>query len=261
LEIGATDLRQVSLKLSRLGRAFSGFRLAQLSDLHLGYRITPEHLREAINLVLTQAPDIAVITGDLVMGYRSSSAHTALDGLEAILRELAQNFPVFVVMGNHDHWAAVDEVRNVLGRAGVRELRNDVFTLQRGDDLLHLAGVDDPRSGKARLDDVLARLPQAGCAILLAHTPDFADVSARTGRFDLQLSGHSHGGQLVLPVLGPLVLPRLGQKYPAGLYRVKNMYQYTNRGLGMTRPYVRFNCPPEVTIFTLEACNFLARLA
>jgi hypothetical protein len=118
--------------------------------------------------------------------------------------------------------------------------------------MLHLAGVDDVWESQDRLDLVLEALPDAGAAILLAHEPDFADVSAAAGRFDLQLSGHSHGGQVIFPLRGPLVLPRYARKYPIGLYQVGGMLQYTNRGLGMIPPRVRFNCRPEVTVFTLR---------
>ena len=119
---------------------------------------------------------------------------------------------------------------------------------RRGRAGLHLAGVDDVRAGAARLDDVLARLPPTGCAILLAHEPDFADTAAASGRFDLQLSGHSHGGQIVLPFIGAPILPRMGRKYPTGCYTVRNMALYTNRGLGVIP---RVNCRPEISVFTL----------
>jgi uncharacterized protein len=247
------EVTRVKLKLPRLARSFSGYKLVQLSDLHLGGWMTKARMDEAVKLTLKLAPDAVVITGDLVMGYRRSLAHTALDDLAAVLAELSRNIPVFVIMGNHDHWALVNEVRATVKQAGAHELNNDVFTLERGNDILHLAGVDDPWSGMDRLDEVLTRLPQNGCAILLAHTPDFADLSAETGRFDLQLSGHSHGGQVVFPFMGAPVLPRMGEKYPSGFYQVGKMFQYTNRGLGMTTPYVRLNCSPEITVFTLES--------
>jgi predicted MPP superfamily phosphohydrolase len=105
--------------------------------------------------------------------------------------------------------------------------------------------------GDIRLEDVTARLGDNSAAILLAHEPDFADRSEATGKFDLQISGHTHGGQIVIPFYGPPVLPHLGRKYPSGLYKVGNMFQYTNRGVGMHSLAVRFNCPPEITIFEL----------
>jgi len=141
----------------------------------------------------------------------------------------------------------------MLHQSGIKALNNSVYSLKRGNDFLHIAGVDDVAVGFDRMDVVESRLPEKGCAISLVHEPDYADISAKTGRFDLQLSGHSHGGQVVFPVIGPPILPRLARKYPTGLYKVKDMYQYTNRGLGMTPPYVRFNCRPEITVFTLES--------
>jgi hypothetical protein len=119
--------------------------------------------------------------------------------------------------------------------------------------MLHIAGVDDVWEEHARLDMVLEQLPADGAAILLAHEPDFADESAATGRFDLQLSGHSHGGQVIYPFGGPPILPTYAKKYPVGRYQVSGMIQYTNRGLGMIPPHVRFNCRPEITVFTLSA--------
>jgi predicted MPP superfamily phosphohydrolase len=131
-------------------------------------------------------------------------------------------------------------------------LTNTVFTLKRGSENLHLCGVDDVWEGDVQLENVLNQLTDDSAAILLAHEPDFADTSAATGRFDLQVSGHSHGGQVVIPYYGPPILPLLGQKYPSGLYKVGEMFQYTNRGVGTGMLPVRFNCPPEITLFILD---------
>jgi predicted MPP superfamily phosphohydrolase len=125
--------------------------------------------------------------------------------------------------------------------------------VERNGELLHFCGIDDHWERKDRLDLVLEDTPDEGAAILLAHEPDFADISVKSMRFDLQLSGHSHGGQVVLPFIGPPVLPLYGRKYPLGLYNIDPMYLYTNRGLGMVHPQVRFNCRPEITTFTLSA--------
>jgi predicted MPP superfamily phosphohydrolase len=103
---------------------------------------------------------------------------------------------------------------------------------------------------------VLERLGEDRGAVLLAHEPDFADVSASTGYFDLQLSGHSHGGQIVFPLVGALFLPRYGRRYPRGLYRINGMVQYTNRGLGTSHLRFRINCPAEITQITLLSPKF-----
>ena len=109
--------------------------------------------------------------------------------------------------------------------------------------------------GRSRLDLVLDKLPENGAAVLLAHEPDFADVSSATGRFDLQLSGHSHGGQVRMPIRGPVFLPPFSQRYSSGLYEVGEMLQYTNRGLGFVDARLRFLCRPEITVLTLESAR------
>ena len=143
----------------------------------------------------------------------------------------------------------------MLALAGITDLTNTVFTLTREGKNLHLCGVDDVRAGDVRLNDVIAQLSDTSAALLLAHEPDFADTSAETGKFDLQISGHTHGGQVVIPFYGAPVLPYLGKKYPSGLYEVRGMLQYTNRGVGTDRLAIRFNCPAEITIFILEGMD------
>jgi hypothetical protein len=128
-------------------------------------------------------------------------------------------------------------------------LRNEGLEVARG---LWLAAVDDVWEGQADLDAALAGAPPGATAVLLAHEPDFADTVAADGRAALQLSGHSHGGQVRLPLLGPPVLPYLARRYPAGLYRAGRMQLYVTRGVGVIAPPVRFNCRPEVTVITLE---------
>lgn len=248
------DVNNVTLQLPRLGRSFSGLRLVQISDLHFGGWMTSESLNDIVRMIGEQSPDLVTITGDFVVGHtRSQHELDKLDDLAAALKPLSERFPVFAVLGNHDIWLSRNSVLKALYRAGITTLSNVSHTIKRGSDKLHIAGVDDVMERFDRMDRVQFRLPEDGCAILLAHEPDFADVSAATGRFDLQLSGHSHGGQVVLPLIGPPILPYLAHKYPSGLYQVMNMYQFTNRGIGMTPPYVRFNCRPEITVFTLES--------
>ncbi len=248
------EVNQVRLQLPRLARPFSGLRLVQISDLHFGGWMTAGRMRDAAQAVLDQSPDLVVITGDFVMGH-----HYVPDILEKLgqlaeaLQLFSGRFPTFGVLGNHDYWLGRSSVMDTLRLAGIQVLNNAVHTLELGGAKLHIAGVDDVLLRQAQVERVVSQLPNEGCAVLLAHEPDFADTSAATGRFDLQLSGHSHGGQVVLPWIGPPVLPYLGQKYPSGLYKVGDMLQYTNRGLGMSPPYIRFNCRPEITVFTLES--------
>ncbi|MFZ5910298.1 MAG: metallophosphoesterase [Chloroflexota bacterium] len=248
------EVVEVNLKLPRLPRSFSGMRVLQLSDLHYGGWMTSERLEGFLDVAVSLSPDLVVITGDFVMKYSFDPEYSNdLDELALALQKLTSAFPTAGVFGNHDHWLGQMAMLDLLQKAGVTDLNNGVYPLKNGSETLYLAGVDSALKRRDRLGMVLAQLPADGCALLLAHEPDYADTSASYGRFDLQLSGHSHGGQFVMPFVGPLVLPPLGRKYAQGLYRVRDMLQYTNRGLGMVRPYVRFNCRPEMTLFTLEA--------
>ena len=243
------DIAPISLTLPRLSPQFEGYCIAQISDIHIGPWMTRQRLERIVAQINQQNPDLVVITGDFV--YRNPESFA--DDLIATLSALTPRDAALAVLGNHDHWTNADVVRQIILESGLIELGNAVHTLQRGDALLHVAGVDDHWERKDRLDLVLEILPREGAAILLAHEPDFADFSAATGRFDLQLSGHSHGGQVVIPFLGPPIIPWFARKYPSGLYKVNNMLQYTNRGVGMIPPTVRFNCRPEITVLTLKS--------
>ena len=250
------NVETVRLKLPRLARSFSGLRLVQISDIHMGGWMDAARLKQVSDLVLAQHPDLLLITGDFLIGHDDANiSHPAVRDLIAGLSPLAASIPTFAVLGNHDYWTDAVTVRQMLASSGITDLTNTVFTLKVQQDHLHICGVDDLWEGSPRLDDVIAQLSGDGAAILLAHEPDFADTSAATGRFDLQLSGHTHGGQIVLPVLGPPILPYLGRKYGSGLYKVAEMFQYTNRGVGMARLPIRINCPPEITLFVIESLS------
>ena len=246
----------VQLRLPRLPRLFSGFRAAQISDIHMGGWMNLDRFQRVADSVIAQRPDVFLITGDFLMGHSFTVAsRQSLKDLIDVLSPVASSIPSFAVLGNHDYWTNSAAIREVLRACGITDLTNAVFTLTRGGENLHLCGVDDVWKGDVRLGDVIAQLSDKGAAILLAHEPDFADISAATGKFDLQVSGHTHGGQVVIPFYGAPKLPYLGRKYPSGLYKVGNMFQYTNRGVGINRLALRFNCPAEITLFELESVD------
>ena len=208
-----------------------------------------ERLMTVVDRVNEQNPDIIAITGDYIT---RGKVNWIADILIEPLAKLSAPDGVVSVLGNHDHWTNPGAVREILQTANVQELANDSLILERVSGKLAICGVDDVWEHKADLDPILASLPNDDTpAILLAHEPDFADQSAETGRFALQLSGHSHGGQIRLPFIGAIQLPYLGEKYSMGQYQVRDMIQYTNRGVGMIPPTVRMGCPPEITVFTL----------
>jgi predicted MPP superfamily phosphohydrolase len=243
------EVRVVPLKLPRLPAAFHHFRIVHISDFHLGNPMAARRLLRAAAAIQRIEPDMIAITGDFI----HKRAYMVRDDLLAALQPLEAPDGVFAVMGNLDHSSGAQGLREVLQSSHILELNNAVHTIHRGDAQLHIAGVDDPVFRQDDLDSVLDQLPARGAAILLAHVPDYADFSAATGRFDLQLSGHSHGGQIRLPLIGPPVLPSYGNRYPAGQYQIGSMMQYTNRGLGTIFPHVRLNVRPEISVILLES--------
>jgi uncharacterized protein len=241
------EITEVPVYLPRLGASFSGYRMVQFSDIHMDSWMTRGHLNAIVDLVNQQEPDLIAITGDFVSHTPDNHAQDLVESLGRL--QCADG--VLGVLGNHDHWVDPEMVSEILFKSGIIELSNRVYPIQRGKDLLFMAGIDDYIVRKDRIFEVLDQIPEEGAAILLAHEPDFADISAPTGRFDLQISGHSHGGQINLPLLGPLYLPRYARKYTSGLYRVNGMIQYTNRGVGMVHIPFRLNSKPEITVFHL----------
>ncbi len=229
--------------------AFDGFRLVQISDIHFGTWINRARLDQAVQLVNEQKPDVVAITGDFVTFDPPRFYQDLVEGL----RGLAPADRVLAVMGNHDHWTDPMFVAKIIADSQIVDLNNAVHSIRRGQAALHFAGVDSYQERRDRLDLVLQRLPPEGSAVLLVHEPDFADISAATGRFDLQISGHSHGGQMILPWFGPAILPQFAARYPVGSYHLNGMVHYTNRGIGTARLPLRINCPPEITVLILQA--------
>jgi predicted MPP superfamily phosphohydrolase len=246
----AADFEIVPLEviIPQLDPAFAGYRIVHISDIHIGHWVTAERLAGAVQLVNAQEPDLVAITGDFVSYVLDDVA----EGLVPGLSQLRSQDGTVAVLGNHDHWLDAGTVRGLLQRSGVFTLDNDLYVVRRGDAVLQIAGVDDVIVGEERLDRVLEKLPQTGATILLCHEPDFADVSAVSGRIALQLSGHSHGSQVVLPWRGALFRGHYFRKYPIGRYNINGMTLYTNRGLGTHTLRVRLNCPPEITVITLH---------
>ncbi len=242
------DVNEFDVEIPGLPTRFDGYRLAHLSDIHMGTWMNRGRLEGVVELVAGLKPDLIAFTGDFV----SYTLDEPLDELEEILSRLRAPDGVYAVRGNHDCWTDPERVSAMLARAGIVELQNDCVRIERGGECTYLAGVDDVYDGRADLDSVVARLPDDGPAILLAHEPDFADVSAATRRFALQLSGHSHGGQLDFPVVGPLFLPHLAKKYRRGLYEIGGMKLYTTTGLGTTALQLRVRCRPEIAVITLH---------
>jgi predicted MPP superfamily phosphohydrolase len=241
------EVVQREIALPGLPSGLNGLRAVQLSDMHMGRFVSQEFLEKAVRLALDQKPDLAFLTGDFV--YYHADTQRGVSELTETLPLLTDKMPVYAVLGNHDY-GTWDGLEAMFKKLGIQELANVVTTYQRGGDSLYLGGVGCVTFQRDDLPAVARQIPDHVPAILLCHEPDLVDQTAQTGKFALQISGHSHGGQINLPLAKGLILPEYGRKYPIGLYHVGNMVQYTNRGVGMIHVPVRVDCRPEITVFT-----------
>lgn len=246
-------LKQIEIFLNRLPEQFEGFRIAQISDIHFGPYIGRHEVERALQLIEPFHPDLLMLTGDFVshpfgQTHGPAGARNAEPCGEILSRW--RHCPMVAILGNHDHWNGAKIVSGALHAFGIKLLKNSAYPLEKDGARLWIAGVDDVLAYAADLDRTLAGVPAEETTILMAHEPDFADEVAAYP-VDLQISGHSHGGQVRVPGFGPLILPELAHKYPVGLNTVGNLQVYTNCGLGVITPPIRLFCPPEVSVITL----------
>jgi predicted MPP superfamily phosphohydrolase len=241
------EIVRLELPLARLPRGLDGLTIAQLSDIHAGHFVGPAKIRRYVDMVHALRPDIVAITGDMFHAGAVSAWMCAAE-----LSALHAPLGVYVVPGNHERHVPPEVGELPFRRAGLTVLANTAERIQVDGDALWMVGVDDVIMRRGNVQQALRGVPDEACKVLLVHEPDVADQASRYP-IDLQLSGHTHGGQIRVPGLGALLLPVMGRKYPIGLYNVDGMWVYTNRGLGVNRPALRFNCRPEITLFTLRS--------
>jgi uncharacterized protein len=226
-----------------------------LSDFHYDPYFTTHPLHASIALVNDLHPDLIVLTGDFVTApwadADNDKAASAAEPCARLLRQMQSRHGLWAVLGNHDCATNPELVTGMLQAEGIRCLANESAAIEGNGARFWLAGVNDVLNGAADLGDTLHSVPRDEATVLLVHEPDYADLVARSP-VDLQLSGHSHGGQVRFPLLGPLYLPGLARKYVWGLYRVGNLMLYTNPGIGTIGLPLRWNCPPEITLLTLR---------
>ena len=236
-------LERRTMHLPTLPPALEGVRIGQISDCHLGLPYTARNLHWAVAQMQRERPEMIVLTGDFV------SRVAAIGSLPSRLGGLSPPLGVYAVPGNHDYWEGLAAIRAALAELHIPLLINAHQRLCWHGTDLWLVGLDDACEGQPDLDRALAGIPPDACTVLLAHAPDSADAAAKRG-VAMQLSGHTHGGHLRLPLLGPLALPPGGWRYALGYYQVGGLQLYVSRGLGGTP--LRLRCRPEATILTLR---------
>ena len=249
------DIVNRPIAITNLPTAFHGYRIVQISDIHLDEYTEPFFLERIVHKVNALAPDLVLLTGDFI----THGSLTFIAGGHAIRRcaEILTTLTAplrYAVLGNHDVTFNAAVVTNALTAHGTPVLVNQNLPIERNGARLWLCGVDDPGTSHPNLDLAIPDKPD-GPVLLMAHEPDYADdviAHPRGHLVDLMLAGHSHGGQVRLPFIGPLILPPMGLKYPEGLYRFNQMQLYVNRGIGTVGLPFRLNCPPEITVITLQ---------
>lgn len=235
-------VERVRIPIKHLLPGLEGLKIVHMSDFHLDPFNQIDLIHQAVAIANSLHPDLTVLTGDFV-----TRRAEAIWELSPVLAQLTARYGVFAVFGNHDVWTNAQMVRTGLQEAGIVVLRNTGVVLGNQHAPFYLAGLDDGCWGFPHMDQALADVPQGILCILLMHEPDFADAAAQDERVALQLSGHTHGGQIRLPFIGTPVLPYMGRCYVQGLYRVNGMWLYVTRGIGSSGLPLRLNCRPEVT--------------
>jgi len=227
--------------------AFDGLRVCCIGDLHLHRGAGAAAMRARLRPLARLRPDLILFVGDYATGDARYEAQAA-----EVIAEQHAPLGVYAVMGNHDRWVGEERSLRALRAAGVRVLINRSLRLTRGADTIYLAGVNDPYTWADDIDAALTDVPAEACVILMAHSPDIIE-RASDRAVALVLAGHTHGGQINLPLLGPpVVLSRYGSKYAWGLFREGDTTMFVTRGVGEIFPYVRFNCPREIAQLTLK---------
>jgi predicted MPP superfamily phosphohydrolase len=249
------EITQRTFGVRRLPNAFQDFRFVQISDLHLEEYTEAWFLEEIVRQVNALKPELVVVTGDYIShgplpyshAWRAAGACAEiLSGLKAPQR--------YGILGNHDVIVGSARVVAPLESHGLHILVNRHVSIERGSDRIWLCGLDDAREGRPDLDLAVPLLTSEDPVILLCHEPDYADNVRQHPRYpaiDLMLSGHTHGGQVRFPLIGPLFTPSMGRRYVQGPFHFDHMQLYVNRGIGTVDLPFRLNCQPEITQITL----------
>jgi hypothetical protein len=246
------------IKLRRLPKAFEGFRIAQISDIHVGPFMSADDIRKYVAMVNQLKPDLVALTGDFIT-WEASPMGEVVEALSA----LKAPFGILGCLGNHEHWAGVeDSITHLFAERGIKMLRLENATLASAGERLNFIGVDyqtrtpfgPPGDGVVTryLQGVQPLMLPETANILFSHNPNTFDRAAELG-IDLSLAGHTHGGQVTLEYISPDISPaRLITPYVRGWFQKAGSQLYVNRGIGTIFSPVRFGAPPEITLYELK---------
>jgi len=244
-------LEETTLQAPKGYESLAGLRIGFITDTHVGPFIAKEDIERAANLIRAQMPDLLLLGGDYVF-ESTRYIPIAVEALGSLASEI--ELGAVGVLGNHDLHVDGYMVENSMEAVGITILRNESHKITFNGEDLWIAGIDETLLGYPDVDKTFAGIPDGSASLALWHEPEFAEQAAAKGAF-AQLSGHTHGGQIRIPAVGPVGLPLDGKRYVIGHNIADGMQIYTSRGVGVFRPPMRFNCPPEVTVITLVAAS------
>ncbi len=242
------EITEMDIHIRRLGAGYDGLRIVHLTDIHHSLYTPLEDVERAVKMTNHLRPDVIALTGDYV-----TFSPTYIWPVAQVLGQLRARLGIFAVLGNHDFQADADEMTRALEAHHIRVLRNSHFALESGHDRLWMVGVDDLWWSADDIGAGMRHVPARDPKILLCHNPVGVRMAAEH-HIDLVLSGHTHGGQVRLPVVGGLYTrSKLGKRFIAGWNRLDGTQIYVSRGIGKVLVPLRVGCPPEITCLNLRA--------
>lgn len=268
-------VEQVAITIAGLPPAFNDYRIGFITDIHIGTWVPEEWFERALTAVGELGVDLLILGGDYILVHESSlwdttgfirntrfaglSKSVAIPAIYSTFARCAARFRcpdgILAVVGNHDHWNAFPEFLSVLRDfPQIRLLVNEEHSIRRAEQELIVFGVDDYLTGLPTAPPPRTLQPGKATRVVVSHNPDYlpAILKRPESEFSLALCGHTHGGQIVLPLLGPIAAQIVDQRFVSGMCQVGHAHVYTSRGLGVVGLPFRVNCPAEVTVVTLK---------
>lgn len=239
-------VNRYQISIADLPPSFHGFTLAHLTDIHLGSFVSKSFIEEVVHNTNMLGPDAIVCTGDYVLGRDTTEE---IDTVWPILSKLKAKYGVYSVLGNHDHHADLNRSLYWLERSG-QNIRHKCKPIYKGKERIIIGGSGDYWYDRLDIDNTFSCTDERDCRLLLSHNPDAIDTQFDTP-LSLVMSGHTHGGQVVIPFFGPPVLPVKNKHYSSGLITTSKAKLFISKGIGCSGLPVRFNCYPEIALLEL----------